>query len=102
MQYFFRDSDEAELCEQFDDLIRIYQDIRFFQPSPHKAPWHIQAILDADEPIVLNFWPHKAKAQRQNGVSYEGPTAASDVIEDALADQAAYLADSAAFDVIER
>jgi hypothetical protein len=103
MQYYFRDSYEATLCDDFDEITRQYPKIHFFQPSPDKAPWHVQAILDAADgvPIVLNFWPHKAKASRQGSFALEGQTAARDTIEDALADQATLLADSCAFDVIE-
>lgn len=103
MQYYFRDEYESECCEGFDDLTLQYPNIRFFQPSPDKAPWHVQAILDAadGEPLVLNFWPHKQKAQRQGCTSFEGPTAARSVIEEAIADQAALLADDMAFSVID-
>lgn len=103
MQYYFRDEYEAEACDQFDDLTRQYPNIRFFQPSPDKAPWHVQAVLDAADgvPLVLNFWPHKEKAQRQGDVSIEGRAAARTVIEAALADQSTLLADRMAFSVIE-
>lgn len=103
MQYFFRDTYEAELCDEFDALTRQYPQIRFFQPSPDKAPWHVQAILDAADgvPIVLNFWPHKQKAQRQGEYSREGCNAAREVIKAALRDQGALLIDRHSFDVIE-
>ena len=104
MQYYFRNKHEAEFCDRFDALTRQYRNIRFFQPSPAKAPWHVQAVLDAGEHelIVLNFWPHKQKASRQGLPSTEGPDAARNVIEEALADQALMLADDYADDLIER
>lgn len=103
MQYYFRDQYECEACDHFDAVTQDYPNIRFFQPSPHKAPWHVQAILDAADgvPIVLNFWPHKEKAQRQGCMSFEGRAAAKTVIEEALSDQAALRADSLAFSVID-
>ena len=103
MQYYFRDSFEAEEVGEFDQLTLDYPYIRFFQPSPEKAPWHVQAFLDTGdaEPIVLNFWPHKTKGQRQGAYSVEGMSAIRGLIEEALRDQSAMLADSTAFDLIE-
>lgn len=103
MQYYFRDQYECEACDYFHDLTQQYPNIRFFQPSPDKAPWHVQAILDAADgaPIVLNFWPHKEKAQRQGCMSLEGRHAARSVIEEAISDQAAMQADRLAFSVID-
>lgn len=90
MQYYFRDAFDQENCEAFDAITRDYPDIRFFQPSPQKAPWHVQAVLDAndDEPIVLNFWPHKLKGQRQPMPSLEGEAALRSIIDEALKDAA--------------
>lgn len=74
MQYFYRDTVEQENCEQFQHVVDCYPNIRFFQPSPDKAPWHVQALLDdgSDEPIELNFWPHKAKGNRRPEKAVEG------------------------------
>lgn len=50
-------------CLDFITLVESYPELRFFQPSPLKAPWHWQVILRNDMcPIYLNFWPHKGKA----------------------------------------
>lgn len=99
MQYFFRDNYEADLCDRFDDLTRQYPQIRFFQPSPDKAPWHVQAIIDAadNELIELNFWPHKVKGARRPMPSVEGFPAIRELIEDAIHDAA----NAKTFDVIE-
>lgn len=99
MQYYFRNEHEAELCDEFDRIVADHPDIRFFQPSPHKAPWHVQAIIDdgSDDPIELNFWPHKAKAQRKPLRSVEGLDAIRDTIRQAMQDAAAF----EPFDVIE-
>jgi hypothetical protein len=90
---------QSEACAYFDDIIAAYPSITFFQPSPNKAPWHVQAILDVEgeEPIVLNFWPHKMKAQRQPCMSVEGIDAIHAVIQEALEDQAS----PDVFDLIE-
>lgn len=89
INYFFRDTYEGDLCEQFDAIVRAYPDIRFFQPSPDKAPWHVQAFLDVSdlpEPIELNFWPHKLKGQRRPRKSVEGSAAIHAIIKEAIDD----------------
>lgn len=97
MQLYYRDSYDAENCAEFEDLTRDYPNIRFFQPSPDRAPWHVQAILDApDEPIELNFWPHKAKGQRKPLASIVGFAAIRAMIDEAILD-----AQEPPFDVIE-
>lgn len=97
MQYYYRDSYDAENCAKFNELTQDYPDIRFFQPSPQKAPWHVQAVLPAlDEPIVLNFWPHKIKGQRQGCMAVEGIAAMRALIDEAITDAA-----EEPFDVIE-
>ena len=88
MQYFFRDAFERANCDQFDLLVECYPNIRFFQPSPVKAPWHVQAFLDdgSDEPIELNFWPHKAKGQRRPERAVDGWSAVHVMISCAVKD----------------
>lgn len=98
INYYFRDAFDAENCEEFEQIVASYPDIHFFQPSPDKAPWHVQAILDNGdgEPIELNFWPHKLKGQRRPRPSVEGASAIYDIIDEAIADAA-----EEPFDVIE-
>jgi len=98
MQYYFRDDFERGNCQKFDAVIEYYPDIRFFQPSPDKAPWHVQAILPIEdaETIILNFWPHKAKSQRKPMCAVEGFAAMRALINEAIAD-----AGEEPFDVIE-
>ena len=90
---------QAHACTAFQDLIREFPELRFFQPSPEHAPWHIQCVLDAghgEEPIILNFWPHKNKGQRQPMPAVIGIPAIRALIEEAVAD-----ANDEPFDVIE-
>ena len=97
INYYAPDYIAADNCEAFDRITRDYQDIRFFQPSPDKAPWHVQAVIETDgEPIILNFWPHRLKGQRQPLRSVEGTNAIVGIIEGALED-----AQEEPFDVIE-
>lgn len=46
--------------EWFIDLMDKFPDMEFFQPSPEKAPWHVQCRLDNGE--LMDFWPHVQKA----------------------------------------
>lgn len=58
-----------------------------FQPNPKKAPWHWQAVVDfGNDPILINFWPHVCKAQREGFRSVEGEDAMRRLIEQACED----------------
>ena len=94
IQYFFKDDFDAENCAAFQRIVDSYPDLRFFQPSPQKAPWHVQCILADD--IELNFWPHKLKGQRRHLPSVEGAHAIFEIIDEAISDAIA-----GPFDVIE-
>ena len=94
INYYFRDAYDNENCNAFQAIVEAYPDIRFFQPSPDKAPWHVQAILDED--VELNFWPHKMKGQRKPRPSVVGHIAICQIIDEAIADAA-----EEPFDVIE-
>lgn len=60
---------------------------RFFQPSPQKAPWHVQAVIDLGGDVqLINFWPHKMKGQRDGYKPVEGEHAIRGIIEQALVD----------------
>ena len=85
INYFFRDTIDAENCRIFNDIVESYPEVRFFQPSPDKAPWHVQALL-AEGEIELNFWPHKMKGQRRPMYAVEGEYAIRDIIEQAIED----------------
>ena len=58
-----------------------------FQPSPEKAPWHWQAILDGAEclpPYEFNFWPHVARANLNGSKSVEGWEKIEELVEETL------------------
>lgn len=89
----------AENVIKFDQITHLYP-LRFFQPSPQKAPWHIQAVADCGEgvePIILNFWPHRMKGQRQWHQAIEGELAIHGIIQGALEEAE----EDNSFDVIE-
>ncbi len=84
INYYFTDDDEVDMCDTFAWVISHYEDeIRFFQPSPIKAPWHVQAVLGE---IELNFWPHKMKGQRRPLPAVEGAQALFALLQEALHD----------------
>lgn len=49
--------------EYFHDFMAAYPDVRFFQPSPEKAPWHVIAEVPGADGNTrrAHFWPHKMK-----------------------------------------
>jgi len=68
-------------------VVKKYPDLSLFQPSPEKAPWHWQGIIDlGGDPQLINFWPHTLKSQREGYRSVEGEHAMRGVIEQAIID----------------
>jgi len=91
--------DHAENNAAFLRVVKDFPELELFQPSPQKAPWHVQAIIKFGQyPIILNFWPHTMKAQRDGFKAVEGASAIRGVIEGALEDAAT----EQPFDLIER
>ena len=88
--------DHLENNDTFRRVVKDYPWLHLYQPSPEKAPWHWQAIIEGEQPQLINFWPHTMKAQRDGFQSVEGEAAMRGVIEGALAD-----AEEEPFDVIE-
>lgn len=43
----------------FRKIVNEYPQVRFFNPSPSLAPWHVQAVI---QDVTLNFWPCAGKA----------------------------------------
>lgn len=98
INYYVPHEDAAQNCETFDAITRRFPQVQFFQPAPDKAPWHVQAIIETDgEPIIVNFWPHRLKGQRQPLRSVEGKLAIIGIIEGALEEAD----EDNSFDVIE-
>lgn len=82
----------------FARILTDYPQISLFQPSPEKAPWHCQAIIDmGGYAQLINFWPHLLKGQRENYKSVQGEHGLRAIIEQAIED-----AQEEPFDVIER
>ena len=57
--------------QQFERLMAMNSDIKFFQPRPDVAPWHVQAKING---YVLNMWPHLLKGNfdgERSVVGYE-------------------------------
>lgn len=83
--------------EMFERVVNEFPDLHPFQPSPNKAPWHVQAVIDlCKNVVILNFWPHTGKAQVEGQKSVEGEDAIRVLIGEAFIDAA-----EEPFDVIE-
>lgn len=90
--------DHAENNAAFLRVVKDFPSLEIIQPSPQKAPWHFQTIIAFGQyPIIINFWPHTLKAQRDGFKSVQGADAIRGVIEGALDD-----ALEQPFDLIER
>jgi len=83
--------DHAENNAAFLRAVNRFPDLHLYQPSPEKAPWHWQAVIEGSH--ILNFWPHLLKGQRDGLRAVEGEAAIIGIIEGAFED-AAYKADS--------
>ena len=88
--------DHAENNAAFLRIVNRFPEMSLYQPSLEKAPWHWQAVIDGEDPQLLNFWPHILKGQRGGMKAVEGEAAIIGIIEGALAD-----AEKESFDLIE-
>ena len=85
MKYFVGKWDfYRENVETFKQIVSENPEMEFFQPSPHVAPWHVQAIING---MVLNFWPHKLKVQVEGEKSREGAKAIRRALREAQDEQ---------------
>lgn len=89
--------DHAANNAAFLRVVNEFPQLSLFQPSPHRAPWHWQTVIDMGGDVqVINFWPHTGKAQREGYKSVTGESAIRGIIEQALID-----ASEDPFDVFE-
>jgi len=74
MNLYERTEEHQKNNECFRLFVRSFSLARFFQPSPEKSPWHWQTIVRGEGPydVLINFWPHVAKAQKDGEKSVEG------------------------------
>ena len=89
--------DHAENNAAFLRVVKEFPELHLYQPSPERAPWHWQAVFEGRDPVLLNFWPHLMKAQRDGCKAIEGRGAIIALITDAVIDAA-----TPPFDLIER
>lgn len=78
--------DHAENNAAFLKILERFPDLHLYQPSPEKAPWHWQAVIDGPDPQLVNFWPHSLKGQRDGYKSVEGARAIEGIIQGAISD----------------
>ena len=84
----FDAEDQAHNCEIVAGVLRRFPDVETYFPNRAKAPWHVQARIPSatGEDIVLNFWPHKCKAQRDGCYAVEGEDAITGLIREVIHD----------------
>ena len=87
INYFFKYPHQMQNCRDFAANTADFPSIDVFQPAPHKAPWHVQALL-GDGSIELNFWPHKLKGQRAPFPAVMGKSEIRELIREAQEDAA--------------
>lgn len=79
--------DHAENNTAFLRVVKDYPALKLSQPSPDKAPWHWQAVIDlGGYTQILNFWPHTLKGQRDGYRAVTGEDALRGIIEGAIED----------------
>ena len=74
MDLYAKSREHEKNNENFLLLMQEYPFIKPFQPSPAKAPWHVQAKLSTKigYDVWMNFWPHVAKGQLEGESSVLG------------------------------
>lgn len=60
--------------ECFRMFAKRYSWVKFTQPQPEKAPWHLRCEVrgEGPYPCTINFWPHVGKAQREGENAVQG------------------------------
>lgn len=86
MQLYANHEEDERNNAAFLYVISQFPQVKLFQPSPEKAPWHFQAVIDGDTPQLINFWPHTLKGQRDGLRSVQGVEAISGIILGAIED----------------
>lgn len=81
--------DDAECREDIAAFRRLVAEfgLQPWQPSPERAPWHVQARVGPAE-VLVNFWPHNGKAQRDGCMSVMGESAIRDLLGEAASEPA--------------
>lgn len=72
---------------EFIAIVERYPWLKLVQPN-EASPWHWQAAVKgtSGETIMLNFWPHRGKAQRDGMPSVSGISAIRSMIAVAIDD----------------
>lgn len=75
--------DHQANIQQFERLMQMNNDIRFYQPQPILAPWHVQAEING---VLVNMWPHLLKGNIAGCKAVVGYEALQRLIGEARAD----------------
>ena len=84
-------SNSAMQCNNvgiFLEIAKRYTWMNFKQPAKALSPWHFQGYIPcvSGGNIVVNFWPHKGKAQREDCKTVTGYDAIRRMITEAIDD----------------
>lgn len=74
MELYATKSSHRENNLGFVKLMERYSWADFKQPNKEKAPWHWQMLIQGQGPytVLINIWPHVAKAQREGEKTVQG------------------------------
>ena len=87
--YFNRNSTkQIHNAEMFVKITERFEWMNFKQPNKDKSPWHWQGYIPCveGEDIVVQFWPHKGKAAREECKPVLGFEAICAMIAEAIDD----------------
>jgi len=78
-----------ENVASFRELVKEFPALNLFFPNKEKAPWHVQAMIEGTPySIMVNFWPHVMKGQRDGCHAVEGYGGIHDMLIEAFNDAA--------------
>jgi hypothetical protein len=73
MKLYEKYDEHAANNARFRVFMSEYPYLKFFQPSPVAAPWHVQVkVRLGPYDRLVNFWPHVAKMQPEDGKTVHG------------------------------
>lgn len=78
---------QAENVEVFElQIVQRFPWLKLYQPSPEKAPWHVQAEVSGENgySVIVNFWPASMKAHREGHKAVEGIDAIRSLIAEII------------------
>ena len=74
MELYETKQSHRENNENFRKFLKRFPWLKIKQPNKEKAPWHWQFEVGGEGPytVLVNIWPHVAKAQPEGRETYLG------------------------------